>query len=133
MILMKYKVSVKQKNLTTKEEVLLCDQILEAEKNVHDFHFSFEEKKPYMGTVEIKGDDKGCTIYRNCENRSTLDFVLKQKTKGLIESQYGILEIGLYTRHYDQKEEMITLIYDVMHESHVVESYRLSIKIRKVV
>ena len=44
-----------------------------------------------------------------------------------------MMEIDLYTRHYDQKKESIVLIYDVMHEEEVIESYRMSIKIKKVV
>ena len=133
MIFMKYKVLVKQKNLNTKEEALLCNEILELERNVYDFHFYFEEKKPFNGKVEIKGNESNCTISRNAENKSTLNFVLKQKTKGQIESEYGMMEIDLYTRHYDQKKESIVLIYDVMHEEEVIESYRMSIKIKKVV
>lgn len=132
-VLMKHVISIKQKNLKTGEEHLLCDQICDLTKNQKDYSFSYHELKPFDGKVEIKGNEKGCTIFRNAENKSTLHFMEKKKTKGMIESVYGIFEVDLFTRHYILKDEIIALEYDVLNQDEVLESYRMMVKIKKVV
>lgn len=132
-VLMKHVISVKQKNLKTQEEHLLCDQLCDLEKTHTDFCFSYRELPPFGGSVEVKANKKGCTILRSCENNTKLHFQKEKKTKGIVESEYGRFDVDIYTHHYILKEEIMALEYDVMSGDDVIESYRLMVKIKKVV
>lgn len=133
MMNMKVVITVKQHNLQTNEDILLCDQLCDVEVKENTLSFSYKEKAPLSGNVNIKADSKGCTIIRKEAGTTTIKLVEKKKTKGIVESIYGILEMDLYTRRYFKKEEIIAIEYDILNGIEILESYRLMIKMKKVV
>lgn len=129
---MKTRITIKQKNLQTKKEQTLCDQVCDLNFNENEYSFSYKEKAPLNGSVTMKGDLNGCSILRKAEGSTILNLIEKKKTKGIVESIYGILEIDLYTHHYYKKDELIAIEYDVLNGNEVVENYRLMVKFKKL-
>lgn len=129
---MKVYIQVKQNNLQTKEEIILCDQICDLELKDDFYSFSYKEKSPLKGQVEMKGNSNGCTIIRKAEGSTHLNLKHQKQTKGMVESIYGILEIDLYTRRYLKKDNVIAIEYDVLNGKDILESYRLMIKMKNL-
>lgn len=129
---MKVNIEVKQKNLQTNQEVILCDQICDLELNDDNYSFSYREKRPLNGHVTMHGNMHGCTIHRKAEGTTQLILKHQKQTKGMVESIYGILEIDLYTRRYLKKDNVIAVEYDILNNDEVLESYRLMIKMKKL-
>lgn len=129
---MKVNIEVKQKNLQTNQESILCDQICDLELNDDNYTFSYKEKRPLNGHVTMHGNMQGCTINRKAEGTTNLILKHQKQTKGMVESIYGILEIDLYTRRYLKKDNVIAVEYDILNGDEVLESYRLMIKMKKL-
>ena len=130
---MKTVITVKQKNLRENTEQLLCDQICEYQLQNEQYSFSYQEKKPFNGKVTIKGNQHEMSILRIAENKTFLRFKEHEITHGLVESIYGNIELEVKTRHYFKKDELIALEYDILNQGEILESYRLMIKIKRVV
>ena len=129
---MKVNIQVKQKNLQTNQESILCDQICDLELKDDTYSFSYNEKRPLNGHVTMYGNMQGCTILRKAEGTTSLNLKHEKQTKGMVESIYGILEIDLYTRRYLKKDNVIAVEYDILNGKEVLESYRLMIKMKKL-
>ena len=125
-------IEVKQKNLQTNHEQMLCDQICDLELKDDHYLFTYKEKRPLEGHVTMQGDSNGCSIIRKAEGTTRLNLKHQKQTKGIVESIYGILEIDLYTRRYFKKDNVIAVEYDILNDGDILESYRLMIKIRKI-
>lgn len=125
-------IQVKQKNLQTNQELILCDQICDLELKDDSYSFSYNEKRPLNGKVTMQGNLNGCTIIRKAEGTTHLNLKHQKQTKGMVESIYGILEIDLFTHRYLKKDNVIAVEYDILNDKEVLESYRLMIKMKKL-
>lgn len=130
---MQYVITIKQKNMNTGEEQLLCDTICDIKNNSGEIVFEYQELPPYDGKVKITAGQKGCRIHRKAENESIMEFKINSITQGKVMSAYGTFEIDLKTRSYHFHESVLALEYDVMNGEECVESFRLMTKMKKMV
>lgn len=129
---MKQKLIVKQKNKQTQEEVILADCLVNVEESELGCSFSYHEKKPLNGNVQVVMSDSELTIHRRGESQSSLIFRPKQKTIGRVESIYGVMELELYTHVLGRLKDAIALDYDVCSQGEVLESYRFVFRFSKM-
>lgn len=130
---MKHVISIKQKNLKTQEEYLLCDQIVDVTHLNDGIEFEYLERKPFNGKVKMRVNRNSCEIQRVAQNKSTLILKEGEKTKGIVESEYGAFELDLFTNVFHMNDKIIAIEYDVCNEVEVIESYRLMAKIKNLV
>lgn len=130
---MKHVITIKQKNLMTLEENLLCDEVCEIIQGGSGIEFEYHEKKPLNGKVKMSVTSKECLIQRIAESQSKLHLMEKKKTQGVVKSIYGEFEIELYTHIFHYNDKIIAIEYDVLNDSQVIERYRLMVKIKKMV
>lgn len=130
---MKQILIVKQKNLNSKEEFILCESNIEVENTNNQLRFTYKENKPFKGQVEVIATNEKCEIHRKAEAQSFLTFELDMETSGYIESEFGTFEVVIVTHKYLFSEKFIALEYEILNGSDSVESYRLLFKFKKVV
>ena len=132
MINMKQLVLVKQKNITENIEQILFNDAIEIKNNKSTISFTYHEKQPFNGVVNVEANMKGCKIKRISENTTTLNFIENKKTKGIVESQYGTFDVEIFTKKYFIKDELIALEYDILSGNEITDTFRLMIKFKKI-
>jgi len=124
-------------------------------KNIHVKHqhrYSFEVVDQYQGEADftihdqyeklVYYDHQGIriTLYiyddhlnieRKGELHSSLSFIENKKTKNMIKSDYGDIEIELFTYQYDKKKNQIIIDYDVVSSSSDKDGYYIEFKIEE--
>ena len=133
MICMKALIKITQKNIKENIEQVLCNQVCDVEINGDKVFFKYKENAPFNGSASISASNKGCIIKRIAENTTTLELIENKKTKGLVGSVYGTFDVDIMTHKYFKKEELIAVEYDILNQGEIIDSYRLMIKIKKMV
>ena len=75
--------------------------------------------------VQICASENELSIHRTSELVSHLRFVLKEKTINKLLSEFGTIEIMVYTHKYIKKENIIAVEYDTMQGDQVLDRYRI--------
>lgn len=134
MVVMKQILTVKQKNLDTQEEVLLCEEAVDVMIQDGEVQFTYHEKEPFCGTISCRFTSNGCTIDRQAEGiHSKLRFDVHRKTKGTISSIYGDIDMELVTQRYIRQENIIFLEYYTSQQSSKLDSFRFVFRLRNLV
>lgn len=90
-----------------------------------------EQNKPCAISVEVNVFHDAMKLSRSGEIKSTLYFKQGEKTKGVLSSAYGDIEIELYTYTYIHKDNVIQLEYDVLHGDEVSGGYHITWNIKE--
>lgn len=121
---MKKILAVKQKHLYTDEKNLMYQG--EASYRVVDDTMYIEYKEQVTkADVCVKASKQQVCIIRSGELQSELWFVPKEKTSGKLLSEFGLIEIEIYTHKYIRKDNVIALEYDILVEREVTDGYRV--------
>lgn len=80
-------------------------------------------------TIIIK--DNKLTIIRNGLNEMRQVYLLNEVTYGYYQTQYGKIELTVFTKSFTYEEDKLTLTYDIINDGLVVGSYDLSIDIKE--
>lgn len=121
---MKKHVIVKQKNLYSNEKNIMYDGLvsynnIDAEINLRYIEFHTNAQ------VEIKAKDGAFYIQRKAEVTSQLCFIPNRKTTNSILSEFGIIEIEIFTHKYIKRENIIAIEYDILQGDEVLEGFRI--------
>lgn len=83
--------------------------------------------KEYDGCteVQVQASDDELRIERKGDMVSKFHYIAGKKTKGSIMTEFGMIEIELYTHKYIKKENIIAVEYDVLQQDDVIEGYRI--------
>lgn len=123
---MKKTITVKQKHRYTKETNLMYRGAGEFERKNDCIKLNYlENNKPMDVQVEVTAYHDHMELKRTGELVSHLNFVPKQKTKGTLTSEYGDIDIDLFTYKYIRKDNVITLEYDIMNGDEVSGGYHI--------
>lgn len=123
---MKKKITVKRKHRYTNERDVLYQGPSEFDRIEHGIKLQYQEKnKEACVQVEVLAYDDHIELKRQGETASSLQFIQGKKTKGVLSSQYGDLDIDLYTYQYICKDQVITLEYDICNGEEVTGGYRI--------
>lgn len=123
---MKKKVTVKRMHRYTKERDVLYQGMSEFEKKMDCIKLSYqEENKEASVMVEALAYRDHMELRRHGETSSCLHFEKGKKTKGVLTSPYGDIDIDLFTYQYICKDHVITLEYDILNQTEVTGGYRI--------
>ena len=75
--------------------------------------------------VTVEANSSYLMIQRTGDVESTLKFVINQKTRGRIMTEFGLIELDIFTHKYIKKENSIAIEYDIMQNDVVIEGYRI--------
>ena len=123
---MKKKVTVKRMHRESKARDVLYKGISDFEKKNDCIKLSYqEENKEASVLVEAFAYPNYMELHRHGETASTLRFEKGKKTKGVLTSPYGEIDIDLFTYQYIRKDGVITLEYDILNQEEVTGGYRI--------
>lgn len=121
---MKKYVVVKQKHLYTQERNLMFEGYAEVVKNDSYIALSYVESDQKTN-VNLVAEQGMLKIKREGEMNTDLNFCSAKKTRGCIMSEFGNIELSLFTHKYIKKENIIAIEYDILHEGMIVDGYRI--------
>lgn len=121
---MKKYVIVKQKHLYTNERNLMFEGYAGFSKNESCITLEYIEKDQKTKVCVIASDDE-LQIKRNGEIVTHLYFTHKEKTMGTIMSEFGMIEIDIFTHKYIKKENIIAIEYDILSGNEMSDGYRI--------
>lgn len=75
--------------------------------------------------VDVEAYEDELKIKRNGEVVTHLLFHCKEKTKGSVLSEFGTIDLGVYTHKYIKKENIIAIEYDILSGDEVSDGYRI--------
>ncbi|WP_416325678.1 DUF1934 domain-containing protein [[Eubacterium] hominis] len=121
---MKKHLIVKQKDRYTDEKNLMFDGYVDFMKKGSLISIEYVEKDQTT-TVKVKADDDELQLERKGEIQTQLLFRHKETTIGSVLSEFGTIELGIYTHKYIRKDNIIALEYDILSEGEVTDGYRI--------
>lgn len=121
---MKKHLIVKQKDRYTDEKNLMFDGYVDFMKKGSLISIEYVEKDQTT-TVKVKADDDELQLERKGEIQTQLLFRHKETTNGSVLSEFGTIELGIYTHKYIRKDNIIALEYDILSEGEVTDGYRI--------
>lgn len=115
---------VKQKHLYNGQKNVMYQGVVEVGRNGYCTSLDYQE---YDGctSVHVEAHAQQLTIHRKGDVESILEYALHQKTKGKLMTEFGMIELELYTHKYIRKENIIAIEYDIMQNDEVIEGYRI--------
>lgn len=123
---MKKRITVKRKHRYTNERDILYQGVCDFHKKSDGITLQYrEDDKDASVQVEVFAYDNHIELKRRGETISHLCFEKGKNTKGTLTSQYGDLDIDLYTYQYIRKDQVITLEYDILNGEEVTGGYRI--------
>jgi len=123
---MKKKITVKRKHRYTNERDVLFQGLSDFEKHQDCIKLIYQEKNNEAQVqVAVSAYKDHMEIHRQGETSSILMFEEGKRSKGVLTSPYGDMDIDLYTYRYIWKDTVITLEYDVMQGDAVIGGYRI--------
>ena len=121
---MKKHVIVKQKHLYTEERFLMFDGLAEITRHEDLIQIRYRERDQKT-EVTVDAYDDHLEIKRNGEVITSLLFRSKEKTNGSVLSEFGTIDLGVYTHKYIKKENIIAIEYDILNGDEVSDGYRI--------
>lgn len=121
---MKKHLIVKQKDRYTDEKNLMFDGYVDFMKKGSLISIEYVEKDQTT-TVKVKADDDELQLERKGEIQTQLLFRHKETTIGSVLSEFGTIELEIYTHKYIRKDNIIALEYDILSEGEVTDGYRI--------
>lgn len=74
----------------------------------------------------VKASDQRLLVkHMGKDVQSQLPYQQQQHTTGMLMTEFGRIEIGVFTHKYIKRENSIAVVYDILQQGEVVESYRV--------
>ena len=127
---MKKKLHVKHKHRYNLEEAVLYNG--EATFNIYDDYEELLYKEGDGANVRVQLYEDFMKIIRNGEIVSNLKFINNEKTKNILTTPYGDLEIEIYTYTYERENSKIIVEYDVLSSNEEQDGYRIEFTLEEV-
>lgn len=121
---MKRLLEVKQTQLETKIRNILFRGYVEVPIIMDEITLEYLENDGKT-KVHLVADQNVMSIHRSGEMITSLVFQENEKTKGSIESEYGMISLDIFTHKYIKKENIIAVEYDVLVNDEITDSFRL--------
>lgn len=121
---MKKQIIVKQKHRVSNERNIMYQGVCEFERMDDGIKLSYHEQDS-EADVQVVAYKEHMEITRQGETKSTLTFMPKQKSSGILSSAYGDLHVDIYTYKYSKKDNVITLEYDILCDEEVSGGYHI--------
>ena len=120
--MMKKYVTVKQKHRLTKERNLLFQGSADIDKDAHCLCIKYMEQVSHTH-VDIYAYEQELKLCRIGEAKTRLHFITGKKTLCSIESEYGVIDLHIYTHKYIRKDNVIAIEYDIVHDDVVTDGF----------
>ena len=120
---MKKHLTVKQKHRYTNEKNLMFEGHVNLARNGSSLRIEYVEKDG--ASVKVIADDEGLHIERKGEVITNLHFEMNEKTDGSVLSEFGTIDLEIYTYKYIRKDNIIALEYDILSGGEVTDGYRI--------
>ena len=121
---MKKHIVVKQKHLYTEERNLMFEgQAFFSDSN-GCLRLSYTERGSNTA-VSVEAENEGLRIQRDGELMTRLTFQHKKQTTGSVLSEFGTIDIGVFTHKYIKRENIIAIEYDILSGDEVTDGYRI--------
>ena len=121
---MKKHIVVKQKHLYTEERNLMFEgQAFFSDSN-GCLRLSYTERGSNTA-VSVEAENEGLRIQRDGELMTRLTFQHKKQTTGSVLSEFGTIDIGVFTHKYIKRENIIAIEYDILSGGEVTDGYRI--------
>ena len=121
---MKKHIVVKQKHLYTEERNLMFEgQAFFSDSN-GCLRLSYTERGSNTA-VSVEAENEGLRIQRDGELMTRLTFQHKKQTTGSVLSEFGTIDIGVFTHKYIKREYIIAIEYDILSGDEVTDGYRI--------
>ena len=121
---MKKHIVVKQKHLYTEERNLMFEgQAFFSDSN-GCLRLSYTERGSNTA-VSVEAENEGLRIQRDGELMTRLTFQHKKQTTGSVLSEFGTIDIGVFTHKYIKRENIIAIEYDILSGDEVTEGSRI--------
>lgn len=82
-------------------------------------------EKSTNAKVVVHASDEHMTIKREGDAITNLSFHAKQKTSGSVLSEFGTVEIEIFTHKYIKRENIIAIEYDILAGGEVTDGFRI--------
>ena len=121
---MKKHIVVKQKHLYTEERNLMFVGQAFFSDSDGCLRLSYKERGSNTA-VSVEAENEELRIQRDGELMTRLTFQHKKQTTGSILSEFGTIDIGVFTHKYIKKENIIAIEYDILSGGEVTDGYRI--------
>lgn len=121
---MKKHLTVKQKHRYTNEKNLMFEGHVDFVKKGSLMSIAYVEKDQ-SASVNISADDVELRLERKGEVHTNLCFRHKETTVGSVLSEFGTIDLEIYTHKYIRKDNIIALEYDILSGGEVTDGYRI--------
>ena len=121
---MKKHIVVKQKHLYTEERNLMFEGQAFFSDSDGCLRLSYTERGSNTA-VSVEAENEELRIQRDGELMTRLTFQHKKQTTGSILSEFGTIDIGVFTHKYIKKENIIAIEYDILSGGEVTDGYRI--------
>ena len=122
---MKKYVNVKQKHLYTNERNVMFDGYAIYYKEHEEMRLEYKEEDGHT-KVSVCAADSSLKIERTSKEMCTsLSFLPNKTTKGFVRSEFGTIDLQVYTHKYIRKDSIIAIEYDILIEGEVSDGYRI--------
>ncbi len=123
---MKKQITVKRLHRYQKTRDILYQGIAEFTKQEHGIILRYQENNKEANVqCEVHARHDHIDIKRSGETTSTLHFEAGKRTKGILSSPYGDIDIDLHTYRYQYHDDVITLEYDIYNGNEIIGGYRI--------
>ena len=127
---MKKEIKVTQKNRYSNDKQIIFHGFGKVLDNHDCITMEYIENNT-KASVMIEAYDTYCLLSRNGEVHTRLKFIKDETTTGYVESEFGLLELGIHTHKYYKLDEMIIVEYDILAGNEVSDGYRIIWKIKE--
>lgn len=121
---MKKHIVVKQKHLYTEERNLMFEGQAFFSNSDGCLRLSYTEHGSNT-MVSVEAEEGELRIKRDGEIITRLTFQHQKQTTGSILSEFGMIDIGVFTHKYIKRENIIAIEYDVLSGGEVTDGYRI--------
>ena len=121
---MKKHIVVKQKHLYTEERNLMFEGQAFFSDSDGCLRLSYTERGSNTA-VSVEAENEELRIQRDGELMTRLTFQHKKQTTGSVLSEFGTIDIGVFTHKYIKKENIIAIEYDILSGGEVTDGYRI--------
>ena len=115
---------VKQTHLYTNEKHIMFHGVGEMDVQGDNISLSYIERDG-ISKVRVNATFDTLCIERDAELKSRLPFKSKEKTMGTILSEFGEIDIEIYTHKYIFNKDTIAVEYDIVQGDEVIDGYRI--------
>ena len=127
---MKKLVTIKQTDLLTNTKNILYKGCIELLDTMDEITLEYLENDKRT-KVKLTFRDDTMQLLRTGEMITNLSFHVHEQTKGSITSQYGVMDLEVYTHKYIRKENIIAVEYDILTAGEVASRFRMICMIKE--